>query len=78
MAKNKTTRMPTWDEAILAARETIGHPCDGPLTAFVLISRAMEGVKEGQMDSELAANALDAELTERGFLARRGCRWVRS
>lgn len=48
-------------------RQEISHICDGPITSFVLISRAMEMVRMGA-DSETAANALAEELEARGML----------
>ncbi len=48
-------------------REEISHATDGPVTDFVLISRAMDVVKAGANPDEVA-NVLHEELTSRGFL----------
>ena len=48
-------------------RDQISHTTDGPVTAFVLMSRAAHIVKAGA-DPERAANALYEELWERGFV----------
>ena len=58
------------DDTILAAniakaRHMISHNGDGPLTAFVLMSRACE---LRAMPADVVANALIEELIERGYL----------
>ena len=50
------------------AQDAITNRCDGPLTAFVLISRACEYSANPEAYPEAFANALDTELTARGFL----------
>jgi hypothetical protein len=50
------------------ARKAIAHTTDGPVTAFVLISRACYTAKHGLHDWESLAEALNAELVERGYL----------
>lgn len=50
-------------------RDDISHATDGPVTDFVLISRAMDAVQAGA-DPEDAANALYEELEARGFLVK--------
>jgi len=49
-------------------RQEISHTLEGPVTDFVLVSRAMEQVQRGANPAD-AANALYEELKERGFLA---------
>ena len=49
-------------------RGAITHQNDGPVTAFVIISRATELVKKG-LDPELAANAIYEELAWREHLS---------
>lgn len=49
-------------------RQEISHGCDGPLTFFVLMMRAMALVEQGKAQAEPAAEALAAELEERGML----------
>ena len=46
-------------------RIDISHGCDGPITAFVLISRATE-IKDA--DPETIANALYEELLSYGYI----------
>jgi hypothetical protein len=53
-------------KAITATRERISHGTDGPITAFVLVSRACDG-------DEVKANALYEELKSWGFLSKKGC-----
>jgi hypothetical protein len=53
-------------------RAQIAHGCDGPLTAFVLISRATDLAANPDSDREKVANALYEELTARGFLSEEG------
>lgn len=47
---------------IARAKHDIDHGCDGPITAFVLISRACRLVEKRKYDSETIANALHAAL----------------
>jgi len=55
-------------KTVSQVRDEISHLCDGPVTQFVLIARAMEAAKSG--DPEVAANALYQELLERGYVER--------
>ncbi len=48
-------------------RREISHTCDGPVTDFVLMSRAMKCVQGGE-DASIVANALHEELSVRGML----------
>ena len=49
------------------AREVISHGNDGPVSAFVLVSRATRlAMTEGE---EVCANALWEEMSERGYLS---------
>ena len=51
-------------------RALISHGGDGPITNFVLISRAAKWATcVGCVDSEVVANALFEELEERGMLS---------
>jgi hypothetical protein len=54
------------------AKRHLAHACDGPITAFVLISRASEGIRlpgnQGGTSPTVAANALYELLEECGFL----------
>ncbi len=64
--------VPTEAEVEACKRE-IGHLTDGPLTAFVLMSRATRyAARTGR--ARTAANALDELLTEGGFLRARPAR----
>lgn len=51
-----------------AARAEIAHRCDGPITSYVLIARALQAAAQGRHGYEALANGLDAELRERGYL----------
>jgi hypothetical protein len=51
---------------IEAVKSEIAHRCDGPLTAFVLISRAMELAAKGK-DTDLVSNAVYELLQEYGL-----------
>jgi hypothetical protein len=62
MEKNKA-----FDRAVAAVRERISHGTDGPITAFVLVSRACDG-------DGIKANALYEELKSWGFLSKKG--WI--
>jgi hypothetical protein len=55
------------EAAIEAIRKEIAYPHDGPVTEFVLMSRACEVAARGA-NPEACANALHEELTARGFL----------
>ncbi len=55
------------DAQIEALREEIAHTTDGPVTDFVLVSRACELAARGA-NPEACANALHEELASRGFL----------
>lgn len=55
---------------IARAKREIDHGCDGPLTAFVLISRAARLAERRKYDSEAIANALLESLTEYGWIFR--------
>lgn len=46
----------------------ISHNTDGPVTDFVMISRAVELAAKGVFQPDVLAEALHNELTERGFL----------
>lgn len=54
---------------IQLAINEISHGCDGPITAFVLIARAMDLVAEKGCNPVVASNALDTCLIEFGFIA---------
>jgi hypothetical protein len=60
--------MTTTHAQIQAARNDIAHRCDGPITGFVLICRALEAAAAGTHDPESMANALHIELEQRGYL----------
>lgn len=53
---------------IAKAKRLLDHRCDGPITAFVLISRACELSDQRQFPPSVAANALNELLQEYGFL----------
>jgi hypothetical protein len=55
-------------ELISRARRQITHNGDGPITPFVLISRACELSRRGEVPAEVAANALHEELSDRCWL----------
>lgn len=57
--------MTTIPRKIGQAQEAIGHHCDGPITPYVLISRAIE--LEGH-DKDIVADALYNLLEAYGFL----------
>ncbi len=56
--------------SITAIKEQLNHGCDGPITPFVLISRAMYMAAGDQTieKATIIANALDELLTEYGWL----------
>jgi len=54
---------------ISSAREELSHGCDGPLTPFVLMSRATDLVARGKASADVAANALCEELESFGWVA---------
>ena len=57
------------EQKIQQVRRDISHTCDGPITNFVLISRAMEhAVLNPAVSLDDVANALFMELEERGML----------
>lgn len=62
MASPEVTRMGQQD-----IEQHLEHGCDGPITAFVVMSRCTELVARGA-DEEHAANALYAVLERWGFL----------
>ncbi len=53
-------------------KDKLNHGCDGPITPFVLISRAIQLAAENDGEAfayaENIANALDELLTEYGWL----------
>lgn len=49
-----------------AVKNELGHHCDGPITAFVLICRAIEYANETNKD--IIAEALNELLVEYGFM----------
>lgn len=51
-------------------RAEIAHRCDGPITPFVLIARAIgaAGTCKTNDSADVTANALYEELVERGWL----------
>lgn len=51
---------------IEAVKNELSHHCDGPITAFVLICRAIEYANETNKD--IVAEALDELLVEYGFM----------
>ena len=53
---------------IVAVRRHITHQCDGPITTFVLIYRAMELVENNKCDADTASNALIIEMGSYGML----------
>jgi len=55
------------EEDIQRVKNEISHLCDGPVTAFVLMSRACKLAEKGTFDSEVVANGLHAALLELGF-----------
>ena len=59
--------LPELNIAIETAHEIITDRTDGPLTMFVLLSRACDLVASGS-DPEAVANALDAALRECDFI----------
>lgn len=50
--------------AIERAAKLINYTCDGPVTEFVLISRALKAVEEKQCSAEAMAEALFESLCE--------------
>ncbi|HQZ50804.1 MAG TPA: hypothetical protein PLF17_09780 [Chitinophagaceae bacterium] len=52
--------------AIKLAKRELGHHCDGPITAFVLIGRAIDHANE--TNKEVVAEALYELLVEYGFM----------
>jgi hypothetical protein len=50
----------------------ISHGCDGPVTCFVLISRATELAASGRFSAEAVANGLSEALSEFGYLSKAG------
>ena len=57
------------DDQIQAARTRITDRSDGPLTDFVMISRALEGAaNDAEISTDAWAEALATELEERGYL----------
>ena len=63
-----TTKHITTDAEISKAVGMIDHVCDGPMTAFVAISRACDLVASGEIRPEAAANALDTVLRAYGWI----------
>ncbi len=53
---------------VATARQELAHVCDGPLTRFVLLTRAVE-LAADQREPVTVANALEEELAARGFYA---------
>lgn len=49
-------------------KESLDHGCDGPITPFVLISRAIDYAIRWPASRENIANALDELLTHYGWL----------
>lgn len=49
-----------------AALDLLTHGCDGPVTRFVVISRALELASVGAYCTDAIANALDAALDQVG------------
>lgn len=70
MLKNKTGYKVLEEGHKILNIETIkrelAHCCDGPITAFVLICRAIEYANETNKD--IVAEALDELLVEYGFM----------
>lgn len=59
----------TQKDKINFIRSGIAHVTDGPITPFVLISRAMRMASDRRaFNSEDVANALHEELSERGWI----------
>lgn len=57
-----------FDRSVSEARAQIAHTCDGPVTSFVLISRAVELAAKGTFQPDVIAEALDVELVTRHML----------
>lgn len=73
MAKNQIGMIAlSMSLAIRMARETLEYEGEGPVTAFVLMSRAITLSEDGPYTAEAIANALFEVLSERGFLTSRG------
>lgn len=58
----------TTDSEIGAARADIEHGCDGPITDFVMIGRAMRLAANAAHSTEALSNALWLALEGRGYL----------
>lgn len=56
------------DRPIEKIRLEIAHGCDGPITPFVLIERAMRLADKRELGYAVIANALYEELVSRGWL----------
>lgn len=61
-------RFTACEACIKNAKEELSHGCDGPITDFVLISRACRLAASGKFGAPEVANALDEVLREYGFL----------
>lgn len=57
---------------ISKVKHSIKHRCDGPVTCFVLISRAAKLAAKGEFTAEAVANGLSECLTEFGYLSKAG------
>lgn len=70
MLKNKTGYKVIEEGQRIIKVETVknelGHHCDGPITAFVLIGRAIDHTNE--TNKEVVAEALYELLVEYGFM----------
>ena len=56
------------NDLILEAKDVLNHICDGPITQFVLISRAMATRVQCKYSASVVANALYELLLEYNWL----------
>jgi hypothetical protein len=66
--KQLTQAQLSYMKEMTAAKGDIDHNCDGPMTPFVAISRAITLASTHSYDAEVLANALDQILEEHGWL----------
>ncbi len=65
--REREARNAAFDREVAAIRADLEYPHDGPVTAFGLISRALETVTDGR-DPYVVANALHDTLLAFGYL----------